>query len=61
MGGACSCRQTDSPMPQLVLARPSWSAADHDFCSLTLDNSDDEAAPPAAAARVNFSSSVGTL
>jgi len=50
-------------MPQLVLARPSWSAADHDFCSLTLDNSDDEAAPPAAAAaaRVNFSSSVGTL
>jgi len=50
-------------MPQLVLARSSWSAADHNFCSLTLDNSDDEAAPPAAAAaaRVNFSSSVGTL
>ena len=37
---ACGrCRRTEAAMPQVVLARPSWSSSENSFCSVGLNTS----------------------
>ena len=33
------CRQTETPMPQVVLAHPSWSSVENSFCSVRFNSS----------------------